>query len=80
MSLINEKAITDSERELIITSLFSRSDTGLLKGDYEGIVTERTTEFTVNVSEKPTSLALKVGNQNVAIKEAKRNIELQLFP
>lgn len=33
LSLINEKAVTDSERELIITSLFSRSDTGLLKGD-----------------------------------------------
>lgn len=33
LSLINEKAVSDSERELIITSLFSRSDTGLLKGD-----------------------------------------------
>lgn len=33
LSLINEKAVTDSERELVITSLFSRSDTGLLKGD-----------------------------------------------
>lgn len=33
LSLINEKAVTDKERELIMTSLFSRSDTGLLKGD-----------------------------------------------
>jgi len=33
LSLINEKAVTDKERELVITSLFSRSDTGLLKGD-----------------------------------------------
>lgn len=33
LSLINEKAVTDTERELVITSLFSRSDTGLLKGD-----------------------------------------------
>ena len=33
LSLINEKAVTEKERELIITSLFSRSDTGLLKGD-----------------------------------------------
>ena len=31
--VINEKAVTESERELVITSLFSRSDTGLLKGD-----------------------------------------------
>ena len=33
LSLINENAINDTERELVITSLFSRSDTGLLKGD-----------------------------------------------
>ena len=33
LSLIEKKAITDRERALIINSLFSRSDTGLLKGD-----------------------------------------------
>ena len=33
LSLINEKAIDPVERDLIIASLFSRSDTGLLKGD-----------------------------------------------
>lgn len=33
LSLIEGKAITDRERALIINSLFSRSDTGLLKGD-----------------------------------------------
>ncbi|MBQ8291450.1 MAG: hypothetical protein IJX88_02940 [Clostridia bacterium] len=33
LSLIKEKAVTDKERSLIINSLFSRSDTGLLKGD-----------------------------------------------
>ncbi|WP_308779960.1 discoidin domain-containing protein [uncultured Clostridium sp.] len=43
---------------------------GLLKGDYEGIVTERTTEFTINASEKPTDLSLKVGNKNISMKEA----------
>ena len=43
---------------------------GLLTGSYEGIVTERSTEFTVNVSEKPTDLSLKVGNENVDLKEA----------
>lgn len=43
---------------------------GLLTGSYEGIVTERSTEFTVNVSEKPTDLSVKVGNENVTLKEA----------
>lgn len=33
LSLIEGKAITDRERALIINSLFSRSDTGLLKGE-----------------------------------------------
>ena len=43
---------------------------GLLNGNYEGIVTERTTEFTVNVSEKPTDLSLKIGNKDVELKGA----------
>lgn len=43
---------------------------GLLEGNYEGIVTERSTEFIVNVSEKPTDLELKVGNENVSLEEA----------
>ncbi|GAA0086735.1 hypothetical protein UT300007_31760 [Clostridium sp. CTA-7] len=43
---------------------------GLLTGDYEGIVNDRSTEFIVNVSEKPTDLALKIGNRNVSLKEA----------
>ena len=43
---------------------------GLLAGDYEGIVTDRSTEFIVNVSEKPTDLALKIGNKNVDLTEA----------
>lgn len=33
LSLMHEKAVTEKERELILVSLFSRSDTGLLKGD-----------------------------------------------
>ena len=43
---------------------------GLLEGDYEGIITDRSTEFIVNVSEKPTDIKVKVGNSNVSIKEA----------
>lgn len=42
---------------------------GLLNGDYEGIVTERSTEFIVNVSEKPTDLLLNVGSKKVELKE-----------
>ena len=33
LALIKENAVPESERHLIISSLFSRSDTGLLKGD-----------------------------------------------
>ena len=44
LALINEKAVTDKERSLIINSLFSRSDTGLLKG-------EATPAMTPNVAE-----------------------------
>ena len=33
LSLIHDSAVSDNERALIINSLFSRSDTGLLKGD-----------------------------------------------
>ncbi|MBX7328194.1 discoidin domain-containing protein [Clostridium chauvoei] len=40
-----------------------------LKGNYEGIVTERTTEFIVNVSEKPTDLSLEIGNNNISLTE-----------
>ncbi|MGL5381000.1 discoidin domain-containing protein, partial [Clostridium sp.] len=45
--------------------------TGLLTGSYDGIVTERTTEFVVNVSEKPSELGVKVGGSDVALTEAK---------
>ncbi|MGL5381578.1 discoidin domain-containing protein, partial [Clostridium sp.] len=39
-------------------------------GEYEGMITERTTEFVVNVSEKPSELSAKVGENNVALTEA----------
>ncbi|MGL5381581.1 TIM-barrel domain-containing protein, partial [Clostridium sp.] len=44
--------------------------TGLLTGSYDGMITERTTEFVVNVSEKPSELGVKVGGSNVALTEA----------
>jgi hypothetical protein len=33
LALIKEKAVTEAERSIILQSLFSRADTGLLKGD-----------------------------------------------
>ena len=45
--------------------------TGLLTGNYEGMVAERETEFVVNVSEKPSSLTTKVGGSEVKLTEAK---------
>ena len=45
LSLIKEKAVTDKERSLIINSLFSRSDTGLLKGDSAPTMTANVPEL-----------------------------------
>jgi len=33
LALSKEKLVSESERELVLSALFSRSDTGLLKGD-----------------------------------------------
>ena len=44
---------------------------GLLDGSYKEMVKERSTEFIVNVSKKPTNLSVKVGNKNVELTEAK---------
>lgn len=43
---------------------------GLLEGDYNGIVVDRSTEFIVNVSEKPSSLDVTVGGNDVQLTEA----------
>ncbi len=45
LSLIQEKAVTDKERSLVINSLFSRSDTGLLKGDSAPTMTSNVAEI-----------------------------------
>ena len=42
---------------------------GLLKGDYENIVLDRTTEFIVNVSEKPSDIKVKIGDNDLELKE-----------
>ncbi|EOU1691500.1 discoidin domain-containing protein [Clostridium perfringens] len=43
---------------------------GLLEGDYNGIVLDRSTEFIVNVSEKPSNLGVTLGGNDVQLKEA----------
>ena len=45
LALIESKAVTDKEKALIINSLFSRSDTGLLKGDSTPIMTANVGEI-----------------------------------
>ena len=44
---------------------------GKLEGSYDDMITERKTEFVVNVSEKPTELTVKVGGNDVKLTEAK---------
>ncbi|MGL4992458.1 MAG: TIM-barrel domain-containing protein [Sarcina sp.] len=41
-----------------------------LTGQYDNMVTERSTEFIVNVSEKPEELQLTIGNSDVTLTEA----------
>ncbi|MGL4990290.1 MAG: TIM-barrel domain-containing protein [Sarcina sp.] len=43
---------------------------GVLDGDYENIITDRSTKFIVNVSEKPQDLSLKIGEGSVNLTEA----------
>ena len=45
LSLIKEKAVTEKERALIINSLFSRSDTGLLKNDSTPVMSGNVSEL-----------------------------------
>ena len=45
LALIEKKAVTDKERALVINSLFSRADTGLLKGDSTPVMSQNVTEL-----------------------------------
>jgi len=45
LSLIEKNAVTDKERAIILNSLFSRSDTGLLKGDSTPAMTNNVTDL-----------------------------------
>lgn len=45
LSLIEKKAITDNERAIVLNSLFSRADTGLLKGDSTPVMSGNVTDL-----------------------------------
>ena len=50
LALVHEKAITDKERALIVNSLFSRSDTGLLKGESTPTMSANITDLTEKIT------------------------------
>ena len=52
LSLIEKKAVTEKERAIVLNSLFSRADTGLLKGDSSPTMSGNVTELVKNLSEK----------------------------
>ena len=45
LSLMETKAVSDKERVIILNALFSRSDTGLLKGDSSPVMTANVTDI-----------------------------------
>lgn len=45
LALIQNKAVTDKERAIVLNSLFSRSDTGLLKGDSSPVMSSNVTDL-----------------------------------
>ncbi|WP_216857841.1 TIM-barrel domain-containing protein [Pedobacter steynii] len=47
------------------------------KGDFDGFVKEKTTEFRINVTEKPKKLSAKIGNNKVKLTEVNSIEEFQ---
>ena len=52
LALIEKGAVTDKERALVINSLFSRADTGLLRGDSTPVMSQNVTELVDAVIKK----------------------------
>lgn len=52
LALIEKKAVTEKERAIILNSLFSRADTGLLKGDSSPTMSHNVTELVDALSKK----------------------------
>lgn len=50
LALIEKKAITDKERAIVLNSLFSRADTGLLKGDSSPVMSGNVTDLVGNLT------------------------------
>lgn len=52
LSLIEKKAVTEKERAIILNSLFSRANTGLLKGDSSPTMSGNITDLVNSLSQK----------------------------
>lgn len=52
LALIEGKAVTEKERAIILNALFSRSDTGLLKGDSAPTMSSNVTDLVETLSKK----------------------------
>lgn len=52
LALIEKKAITDKERAIVLNSLFSRADTGLLKGDSSPVMSSNVTDLVDSMTKK----------------------------
>ena len=52
LALIEKNAVTEKERAIILNSLFSRSDTGLLKGESGPSMSANVTDLTQTLSTK----------------------------
>lgn len=52
LALIEKKAVTEKERAIILNSLFSRADTGLLKGDSSPTMSGNVAELVDILSKK----------------------------
>lgn len=52
LALIEKKAITDKERAIVLNSLFSRADTGLLKGDSSPMMSSNVTDLVDSMTKK----------------------------
>ena len=53
LSLLKKEAISDSEKSIVMQSLFSRADTGLLKGEHQPVLP---TSLLNNIGSNPKSL------------------------
>lgn len=52
LSLIEKKAVTEKERAIVLNALFSRADTGLLKGDSAPMMSSNVTDLVKSLNDR----------------------------